>query len=238
MERRPWIRDAVLIAVLSAAAVLLPRVMDDPSRFSTASAEVDARFSYLSVAAGTPAAWDCAAAIPLALNLDALAPSLRDDVRADLVAAIAAIESVSPFRFTILGDSTAVPTTRWGNEWVTATPTAPVVFAVIPDAASDLARPDTAAVAGNFYDWTAHGELRAFAGYVLIDIDHLADYAPGAGHRSRQALFTHELLHVLNLGHTTHADSVLTAKVSDSLGSIGAGDIEGLNALAALGCEN
>lgn len=238
-QRRHWIWDIGLIAVLVALVFTATRLLMDPDpkvSVSSAAAESTAPYTFLVTADGIPAAWDCATPIEIATNFSAVDQAERPAVRADFAAAIAAIEEVSLFRFSVIGDTTVVPTKRWGLEWVDQTPRAPVVFAVAPYAATDLDRPDTAATAGNFWTRTDTGAVKAFAGYVIVDAARIGDYVPGSGHRSRQALFTHELLHVLNLDHVVHADSVLTARVSDSHGSIGLGDIAGLAELARIGC--
>ena len=66
----------------------------------------------------------------------------------------------------------------------------------------------------------------------------LSDYRPGSGYLSRQALFTHELLHALGLDHVeNHPRSILNEKISQSIGTIGPGDIAGMAALGELACK-
>ena len=74
-------------------------------------------------------------------------------------------------------------------------------------------------------------------GYVMVDVERLSDYRLGSGYLSRQALFTHELLHAIGLDHVNDPRSILREKISQSIGTIGPGDIAGMAALGELACQ-
>jgi len=139
-----------------------------------------------------------------------------------------------------MGQTTAVPSMQWSEEWDTYAPAARVVVSFGDATDTDLFEPGAAAMGGLFARRTPIGEPRAFAGFVYVHTAHLGDYQPGRGYLSRVALFTHELLHVLGLGHVhpSHADSILTPSLSDSYGRLGPGDIAGLGRLAEIGCPD
>jgi hypothetical protein len=50
-------------------------------------------------------------------------------------------------------------------------------------------------------------------------------------------LFTHELLHALNLDHVSDPTSVMVSRISAGSGKIGFGDIAGLAALDTAACR-
>ncbi len=146
----------------------------------------------------------------------------------------------SLFRLYLMGQTTVVPSTQWAKDWDRHVPAARVVISFGDATDTDLFEPGAAAVGGLFARRTPIGDLRAFAGYVYVHTAHLGDYQPGRGYLSRVALFTHELLHVLGLGHVhpSHADSILNPSLNDSYGRLGPGDIAGLRRLAEIGCPD
>jgi len=184
--------------------------------------------------------WDCSKPIGVAVNLRSVPAADHQALVADLVSALEDINDHSPFRLYLMGQTTAVPSMQWSEEWDTYAPAARVVVSFGDTTDTDLFEPGAAAMGGLFARRTPIGEPRAFAGFVYVHTAHLGDYQLGRGPRSRVALFTHELLHVLGLGHVhpSHADSILTPSLSDSYGRLGPGDIAGLSRLAEIGCPD
>jgi hypothetical protein len=185
---------------------------------------------------GSPVAWDCSQPIRVAVNSNALPTGLRREVIGELAAVLRTISSHSPFALSLAGSTDRVPSTQWGSQWLSDQSEPPVIFFVGDPSRSDLWRPGRAAVGGSFGVRQGDQRTEAMAGYVVISVDHLHDYFPGHGYRSRGALFTHELLHVLGLDHTDHPTSMMTPRISDGSGEMGDGDLAGLRRLAAIGC--
>jgi hypothetical protein len=187
-------------------------------------------YRFLTTHNGRPATWRCDQTIDVAVRRG----GVGDDVIADLTAAMDTLSSVSRFSFRYVGETDVVPDRRF-DSWRTSRVDADVVVAFVERSESDLLAGHAAANGGG--DWRADGGVPYYtSGSVVVDAAKLGDYQPGAGFMSRQALFTHELAHVLNLSHIEHPESVLTSKISDSYGRLGAGDIAGLNHLSALAC--
>jgi len=113
-----------------------------------------------------------------------------------------------------------------------------LLFAFVRQGQSDLL-PSLAAAAGGGVWQHDSKQNRPITkiGYVLVDINRLSDYQPGSGYLSREALFTHELLHSVGLDHVNDPSSLLNTKISQSFGTIGSGDIAGLKALGDLACQ-
>lgn len=238
--RSVW--EFVTLAFLAFAGVLLALLAGTPvpSPFAARTAVVDAPaastgFSLLAEDTDGPATWGCVSSIPVGLNTGSLSSADAASLRSDLLAAFDAIAAVSSFRFVLAGATNEVPDTRWGKEWSSRAPGMPVVVAVAPASASDLAFDHAAASGGGFLRREG-GSLRISSGFVLLHAEHFADYRPGAGFMSRQALLVHELLHVLNVGHNDAASSIMTPSLADSYGSLGAEDVAALAHLSDAAC--
>lgn len=182
--------------------------------------------------------WDCSQPIGIAVNLRSVPIVEHQVLLKELMTAVEDINENSVFRLYVVGQTTAVPSRQWADNWDTYAPAAPVVISFGDSKDTDLYVPGAAAIGGQFARRIPTGELRAFAGYVYVHTAHLGDYQPGRGYLSRVALFTHELLHVLGMGHvhSSHIDSILTPKLSESHGELGPGDRAGLRRLAEVGC--
>lgn len=111
----------------------------------------------------------------------------------------------------------------------------PVVVAVVPESASDLAFSGAAASGGGFLR-SSNGSLCRCAGFVLRHGEHFADYRPGSGFMAHSSLLIHELLHVPNVGHSDASDPIMTPSLADSYGTIGAQDIAALDLLPKYAC--
>lgn len=203
--RSVW--EFVSIAFLAFAGMLFAVVAGTPVPlpFAARTAVVDAPvapsgFSLLASDTDGPATWGCVSSIPVGLNTGSLSPEDAASLRRDLLAAFDTIAAVSKFRFVFAGTTNEVPDARWGKEWSSRAPGMPVVVAIVPESASDLAFDHAAASGGGFLRREG-GSLRISSGFVLLHAEHFDDYQPGAGFMSRQALLVHELLHVLNVGH-------------------------------------
>ena len=182
-----------------------------------------------------PPSWDCTETISVAINFGTLSKDKARSAGSDLIASMNELEHRSAFRFDVVGTTESIPMRSWGFDYVRGKPFAKLVIFFGKENQSDLFEKGSAAMGGAFYSKVG-GNQRFFAGYMLVDTNDLDDYAPGVGYRSRQALFTHELLHVLGLGHSADVDSVLQPKISMSSGTLGRSDQQGLDELSSLGC--
>jgi hypothetical protein len=238
-------RLQVLVAPLASASDMITVVLATLSvmswtvrtvPLSTTAAVKGEPYELFDYGTGSPVAWDCSQPIHVSMNASALPDDLRREVMTELTAVLGTISARSPFRLSLVSATERVPTTQWGRQWFASQSEPPVIFFVGDPSRSDLWLPGKAAVGGLFPMQVDDRGTRAAAGFVIIDIDQLDDYYPGHGYRSRGALFTHELLHVLGLDHTDHPSSMMTPRVSDSSGELGEGDLAALRHLAAVGC--
>jgi hypothetical protein len=189
---------------------------------------------------GTPLTWDCSKPLPVAVNLKSLPPHDRESVLRDLKSAMSAISSQSSFQLHFAGETDVVPTEAWARRWSPRSMSAPVVVVFGDGTDSDLYRSEAIAVGGFFYGDDDLGQARAHLGYVYVYTEHFTSLKKGAGFMSREALFIHELLHVLGFDHVHRSkwDSIMNPWLSSSWGKIGPGDLEGLRRLAEVGCPS
>lgn len=205
-------------------------------RIQSTTVKWGASYELLESSAGRPSAWDCRNLIRVVVNLDDAPRVDRDSIERDLHEAIDDVNDNGPFTMEIIGHTHAFPTLDWPTDRLDEPGSPHVIVHVGHTSALAGNRQGIAALGGSF-SRSAPGPFdEAHAGYVFADLDRLGDYRPGSGWMSRQALFSHELLHVLGLGHVSHAESVLTPLLSQSHGHIGAGDRAGLIRLAAGRC--
>lgn len=233
-RRLPEVYALLLVA---ASLVMLRPLSSKPAMLSAPAGTSSAGFSLLRVNGEGPAAWDCSRPIGVALNASTLSPSERELLRQDVESAFAEIAKVSSFRFVLRGDTDLVPNSSWGSKWYSLAPQTPVVIAVVAEGDSDLAFTDASASGGGFTKPDVSDRLRITAGFVLLHLDEFNNYRPGSGFMSRQALLLHELLHVLNVGHSEHSSSVMTPSLADSYGTLGPSDVAALKDLSRTGCS-
>jgi len=150
---------------------------------------------------------------------------------------LAELSSVSGLTLAFVGDTDEVPDSRWSKEWAARAPGMPVVVAVIPKSASDLAIVDAAASGGGFVKSDFFGRLRVSSGFVLLHAENFHDYRPGSGFMSHQALLLHELMHVLNVAHSEDPTSIMTPSLADSYGRLGSSDLAALDSLSTSACS-
>ena len=226
-----WFIDA--LSIMFALGHLTAGIVD---RVHQASPVVKSSFEFLETNAGRPVAWDCQTKIDIVANFDEVPVDDRDDIERDLLGAITDINANGPFVMRLVGHTHVVPSYDWPRER-DRVPGRPAVIVYVARNSTFAVDKEKVAATGGSFSHPAPGPFdEAHAGHVWVDLDDLGDYLPGSGWMSRQALFTHELLHVLGLGHVHDADSVLTPRVSESNGHIGRGDRAGLEYLAAGRC--
>lgn len=190
----------------------------------------DASYQFLTGHAGTFATWECDQVLDVAVRRGGVSEGVIDD----LLVALDTVSETSRVRFQYVGDTLVVPDAQF-DTWRAERVDADVVVAFVERDETDLLAAGAAGNGGSW--WHSDGkQVRYRSGSVVISIDDLDDFVPGGGYLSRQALFIHELLHVLNLGHTESADSIMTSDLRNSYGMIGAGDLAGLAHLSALAC--
>jgi len=155
-------------------------------------------------------AWDCSRPILVAVNVTLVDSNDRDSVLVDLNATLKEISSRSPFTFVNIGPTNAIPTEKWSADAARSDDGPDVV--VFFGNETDLMVAGAAAVGGAYRitDLDGSGYLRS--GFVIINLLYFDDYQSGDGYLSRQALFAHELLHVLGLDHNERPDSVMTSR--------------------------
>lgn len=193
--------------------------------------------SYLASNSSGPAAWECGAKIGVGFNPGPLSGSAATLLRNDLHSVLAELSSVSGLTLAFVGDTDEVPDSRWSKEWAARAPGMPVVVAVIPKSASDLAIVDAAASGGGFVKSDFFGRLRVSSGFVLLHAENFHDYRPGSGFMSHQALLLHELMHVLNVAHSEDPTSIMTPSLADSYGRLGSSDLAALDSLSTSACS-
>jgi hypothetical protein len=185
---------------------------------------------------GLPSAWDCDQPIRVAVNVNALTDEDRLEVLAAMNTALEQISTRTPFRFVVVGDTAHVPTSRWGEEWLSDPTLPPVLVYVGAPSQSDLWIDGAVAVGGHVSVPHSDRVRRSVAGFVVVDEEQfLKDRSP-SGRFLRTAVFTHEFLHVLGLDHTRHPSSVMAPSLGESIVVLGRGDVAGLQRLAELGC--
>ena len=198
------------------------------------------QYRFLIFENSTPSAWSCNAVITIRVNVEELSPHLHQEVLHEIQSAVDAINIHTRSKFVLDGTTSLIPTKSIVERQVSANPNT-LLFVFVRQGQSDLL-PSLAAAAGGGV-WQHDPELNrpiTKVGYVLVDVNRLSDYGSGAGYLSREALFTHELLHAVGLDHVSVIDphSILNQKISQSIGSmLGPVDIAGLDALGNLACQ-
>ena len=215
-----------------AASSLVAKTFANRSSFSS-------QYRFLIFENSTPSAWSCDAVITIRVNIEQLSPHLRQEVLREIQSAVDVINIHARLKF-VFGETTElIPTKSIIEQEVKVNPNT-VLFAFTRQGQSDLLPPLAAAAGGGV--WQHDPELNrpiTKVGYVLVDVNRLSDYGSGSGYLSREALFTHELLHAVGLDHVSVIDphSILNQKISQSIGTIGPVDKRGLDALGILACQ-
>jgi len=197
------------------------------------------KYRFLIFENSTPSAWSCDAVITIRVNVEQLSPRLRRAVLHEIQSAVDAINIHARSKFVLDGTTSLIPTKSIVEQEVSANPNT-LLFAFVRQGQSDLL-PSLAAAAGGGVWQHDPNQNRPITrvGFVLVDIKKMSDYGSGSGYLSREALFTHELLHAVGLDHVSVIDphSILNQKISQSRGTIGPPDIAGLDALGNLACQ-
>ena len=195
-------------------------------------------FRFLMFENATPAAWPCDATISVRVNLDFVPQRERGEVMSDIAVSLQTINEHARLKLVVAEPTSLIPTTAMleAREYVSANT---VLFAFAHQGQSDLLPSVAAATGGGLWVHDSNLDKPVISvGYVMVAVERLSDYRTGPGYLSRQALFTHELLHVLGLDHVKNdPQSILREKISQSIGTIGPGDIAGMAALGELACQ-
>jgi len=195
-------------------------------------------FRFLMFENATPAAWPCDATVSVRVNLDFVPQAVHGELMHEIEVALQTINEHARVRLVIAEPTALIPTTAMleSRQVVNANT---VLFAFARQGQSDLMRSNGAATGGGL--WVHDSDLDKpviTVGYVIVDVNRLNDYRPGSGYLSRQALFTHELLHALGLDHVENDPrSILRERISQSIGTVGPGDVAGMAALGELACQ-
>lgn len=170
--------------------------------------------------AGAPARWRTCANIPVVVSA-AGAPA---GVVSELRAALTQLNAATGLRFTIVGTRS-----RAMSAYDLENPATPVLVGfpamgtgVFPDAS----------MAGLTSTAVDHTTNSITGGTVAFNADLLGTYTPGAtGADPRQALFLHELAHLVGLDHVADETQIMFPYTGYAR-TFGAGDLAGLHALA------
>ncbi len=213
-----------------AASSLVAKAIAKQSSFSS-------QYRFLIFENSTPSAWSCDAVITIRVNIEQLSPHLRQEVLHEIQGAVDVINRHARLTFVLGGTTSLIPTKATSQSELITSPNT-LLFSFVRQGQSDLL-PSLAAAAGGGVWQHDPKQNRPITkvGYVLIDINRLGDYRPGTGYLSREALFTHELLHSVGLDHVNDPSSLLNTKISESIGTLGSVDIAGLQGLGDLACQ-
>ena len=213
-----------------AASLLVAKTVAKQSAFSS-------QYRFLIFENSTPSAWSCDAVITIQVNVEQLSSHLRQEVLHEIQGAVDVINRHARLTFVLDGTTSLIPTKATSQSELITNPNT-LLFAFVRQGQSDLL-PSLAAAAGGGVWQHDPKQNRPITkvGYVLVDIKKLSDYQPGSGYLSREALFTHELLHSVGLDHVNDPSSLLNTRISQSIGTLGSGDIAGMKELGDLACQ-
>ncbi len=194
-----------------------------------------APYVFLEPSGGTVATWDCSSPISLKVNFGRLDPDLVSAAIEGLTRATRLIGSESSFKFHLAGSTDWVPsrsglTTRGRSP---GSASVVVFFGALGD--TDLLT-DPQAIATGGVAAASDNPSRAGAGYVAVNVDSIRRLGIASQPEEMERLFTHELLHVLGLGHVDRRSSILFPAFQPGRGVIGDGERAGLSELARIGC--
>jgi len=196
-----------------------------------------APYDLLEPTPGVVAAWDCSWPIPVKVNLGRLDPDLVSVAMDGLTRATRLIDSESSFEFDLVGSTDWVPS-KSGLTTPGQTPgsdSVVVFFGVLGD--TDLLT-DPRAIATGGVAAISDESSRATGGYVVVNVDSIRRIGVDSDSGEMERLFTHELLHVLGLGHVDRRSSVMFPTLHPGRGEIGDGERAGLLELARIGCRS
>jgi hypothetical protein len=213
-----------------AASSLVAKTIAKQGSFSS-------QYRFLIFENSTPSAWSCDAVITIRVNVEQLSLDLRQEVLHEIQGAVDVINRHARLTFVLDGTTSLIPTKATGQSELITNPNT-LLFAFVRQGQSDLLPSLAAAAGGGVWQHDPKQDRPITrVGYVLVDINRLGDYRPGSGYLSREALFTHELLHSVGLDHVNDPSSLLNTKISQSIGTLGSGDIHGLHSLGDLACQ-
>ncbi|MGO0576001.1 matrixin family metalloprotease [Ornithinimicrobium panacihumi] len=180
-------------------------------------------YTYLmTTSSGAPITWPCGATIDVVVN-----PEHAPDGYEDLLASsIATVNEAAGVTFRVAGetDERTFGEKRVGDVllgWADA------------DEVGEL-HGATAGIGGATYATAPGGGGHAIGGSVVLDVDLPGGWFRDKSH-DREMILTHELLHVLGLGHTDDPTQLMAPEHRDQDG-LGEGDLAGLEALRQHAC--
>lgn len=181
-------------------------------------------YTYLiTTRSGSPITWPCAGTIAIEVNPEN-APKGYGEL---LASAIATVNESSGFTFEVVGETD-------DREFADKRVGSVLVGWADADEVSELSGP-TAGLGGATYTQGPGGGGHAIGGTVVLDTD-----LPGGWLRDksgdRELILTHELIHVLGLGHSADPTQLMAAEHRDQV-QLGDGDRAGLAALREEACS-
>lgn len=215
----PLAPDAPLAPGTPAAPAPAP-VSADPSDFSFMAEN----------ASGSPARWNPCEPVRYLVNAERGGAGALQDVHE----AFRRISAATGIEFVYAGATSEVPTSSWGR----SVPAPPVLVAWASPGETDILGEGVAGTGGGDLVRTGAGK-RYVTGSAVLNAEMTGTYAPGfATGQSRGVLLMHELAHVVGLGHSEGAGTVMFGSVGYGTPTqFAAGDLAGLARLgASAGC--
>ncbi|MGD8151144.1 matrixin family metalloprotease [Ornithinimicrobium sp. Y1694] len=171
---------------------------------------------------GAPITWGCRQTIPVEVN-----PEHAPEGYADrLTAAFAMVNEASGFTFEIVGETEDRNFLERGR--------GPVLLGWADEQEVPALAGPTAGLGGAVYAQGPGGGGRAVGGMVVLDVDQ-----PGGWLRDTdtelEMIITHELIHVLGLGHSEDPNQLMAAEHRGQR-ALGEGDLAGLASLEETAC--
>lgn len=178
-------------------------------------------YTYLhTTSSGAPVTWACGATIELEVN-----PEGAPERYADLVAsAVATVDEASGFSLEVVGETQ--------DRTFTDRERGPVLVGWADEEEVPALAGGIAGLGGPVFLVGPRGGSQAVGGVVVVDRDLPRGWWRGV---DEEAVLTHELLHVLGLGHTEDQDQLMAARHTGQEG-LGDGDRAGLAALEEHAC--
>lgn len=169
---------------------------------------------------GSPVTWACGAEISVEVN-----PAGAPDGYAELVAAaVSRVNEASGFTFVVAGETDDRSFLDRGR--------GPVLVGWADEQEVPELAGTTAGLGGSTYVVGPGGDARSVGGMVVLDTDMPGGWLRGL---DEEVVLVHELVHVLGLGHSDDADSLMAAENAGQAEFTDA-DLDGLAALEQAAC--
>jgi hypothetical protein len=178
-----------------------------------------------------PVAWPCNAILDAVVDMSEIHLTDRTSVIADLEIAFQSLADNSPYTMTIAHVIEGT-TTQDGLGDLLDAYDADLLVTFVRPGQTDLLSPNALGTGG-----FQSGGRTPRHGWMAFSVDAYWTLQQGPGRYTRHALVVHEMLHVLNLAHVEDSSSVMNRRLFKGAGSLGPGDIAGLQLLNDIACS-